>query len=169
MQSWRWTWEELGVDLLVSNRTAAVLRRQRQPFGGVERGGLLFVDPNDPLGLVLARVTPPHPADRASEHSIIMDWPRCAREVEKANSNGLRLTGFWHSHPENIPDLSPVDIRNFRSLGQRNHIDLPWPVAVIVGRDRGEEGIRAWSIRPEKIYRAKRISQSEVSDLGVHT
>ncbi|MGH8156978.1 MAG: Mov34/MPN/PAD-1 family protein [Rhodanobacter sp.] len=162
-QGWQWTWAELEVELLVSNHVATVLRRQRQPPGGIERGGLLFVDPNDPSGLVLVRATPPHPADRAGEHSIIMDEMRCAQEIDKANSDGLRLIGFWHSHPENFPDLSPVDIKNFRSLGQRSHLDLPWPVAIIVGRDRSEEGIRAWSVRPERIYRAKQASRSEAS------
>lgn len=153
---WRWTWNELGVDLHVSDAAATTMNRHRQPFGGVERGGLLFVDPGHPVGLVLARVTPPHAADKASEHSIIMDPARCAREIHEANMEGLRLIGFWHSHPEEVPNLSTIDINNFRSLGHRNVVDLPWPVAIIVGRDPRAEGVRAWSVRPDRIYRAER-------------
>lgn len=155
-RDWRWTWDELSVELLVSNTAATAMKRHRQPFGGVERGGLVFVDPSHPVGLVLARVTPPHAADRASEHSIIMDPARCARETCKANTEGLRLIGFWHSHPEEVPNLSTIDISNFRSLARRNAVDLPWPVAIIVGRDPGADGIRAWSVRPDRIYRAER-------------
>lgn len=160
-QGWRWTWDELGVELHVSNAAATAMKRHRQPFGGVERGGLLFVEPSHPLGLVLARVTPPHAADRAGEHSLIMDPARCARETRKANAEGLRLIGFWHSHPEETPNLSTIDISNFRSLARRSAVDLPWPVAIIVGRDPGEEGIRAWSVRPDWIYRAVRPAPTD--------
>lgn len=155
-RGWRWTWDELGVELHVSNAAAIVMKRHRQPLGDVERGGLLFVDPGHPVGLVLARVTPPHAADRAGEHSLIMDPARCAREIRKANAEGLRLIGFWHSHPEEVPDLSTIDISNFRSLARRSAVDLPWPVAIIVGRDLGADGIRAWSVRAERIHRAER-------------
>lgn len=154
-RGWRWTWDELGVELHVSNAAASAMKQHRQPFGGVERGGLLFVDPGHPAGLVLARVTPPHAADRAGEHSLIMDPARCAREIRKANAEGLRLIGFWHSHPQEVPDLSMIDISNFRSLARRSAVDLPWPMAIIVGRDLGAEGIRAWSVRPDRIYRAE--------------
>lgn len=155
-RGWRWTWDELGVELHVSNAAAIVMKRHRQPLGDVERGGLLFVDPGHPVGLVLARVTTPHAADRAGEHSLIMDPARCAREIRKANAEGLRLIGFWHSHPEEVPDLSTIDISNFRSLARRSAVDLPWPVAIIVGRDLGADGIRAWSVRAERIHRAER-------------
>lgn len=154
-RGWRWIWDELGVEIHVSNAAATAMKRHRQPLGGVERGGLLFVDPGHPVGLVLTRVTPPHSADRASEHSLIMDPARCAREICKANLEGLRLIGFWHSHPEEVPNLSAIDISNFRSLARRNAVDLPWPVAIIVGRDNGADGIRAWSVRPDRIYHAE--------------
>ena len=155
-RGWRWTWDDLGVDIHVSDAAAAALKRYRQPLGGVERGGLLFADPSHPAGLVLARVTPPHAADQASGHSIVMDPARCAGEIRSANAVGLRLIGFWHSHPEDVPNLSTIDISNFRSLGRRCPVDLPWPLAIIVGRDLGADGIRAWSVRPDRIHRAER-------------
>lgn len=153
--AWRWTWKDFGAELLVPVSAGDILRGNRQPQGGVERGGLLFADASDSRGLILSRVSPPSPADKAHRHSIALNKERCVREIEEANRDGLRLIGFWHSHPEDVPDLSPVDITSFMAFSEKNRVDMPWPVAVIVGRDVGENGIRAWSIRPTKIYLAE--------------
>ncbi|WP_369931354.1 Mov34/MPN/PAD-1 family protein [Xanthomonas sp. NCPPB 2632] len=135
-----------------------VLHASRQATGGIERGGLLFVDSGDVRGLILSLVTPSHPDDKADSHALLLSDARCRLEIETANERGLRLIGFWHSHPETVPHLSGTDIASFKSFGRRNNVDMPWPVAIIVGRSMSVDGIRAWSIRPSGIYAAQFVA-----------
>lgn len=151
---WVWHWPTLGVELIVPPLVAAVFNAHRQRFLQKERGGLLFVDPNDPRGLVLASASPPHTADRSGRFELRIDEQRGRAEIQDANAKGLRLVGYWHTHPQGLPRLSATDIASFRELAARNPIDLPLPIAVIVGRSFQQEGIRAWSVRPEGVVLA---------------
>lgn len=153
-ESWVWRWPTLGVELIVPPPVVAVFNAHRQRFLQKERGGLLFVDPSDARGLVLAHASPPHLADRSGRFELTIDEQRGRIEIEEANARGLRLIGYWHTHPQRVPELSSTDVASFRALAICNPTSLPLPVAVIVGRSPKQEGIRAWSIRPEGIIRA---------------
>lgn len=148
--AWRWCWPSVNSELLVSHMVAKVLCSNRQPIFGVEKGGQLFIDPNRPEGLVLDLATPPHEADRSGRFWLVLDGERCQEEIEKANTQGLRLIGYWHTHPQYFPKLSPQDIASFSKFASRNNRDLPCPIAIIVGKSRKPEGIKAWSFRDER-------------------
>lgn len=156
-EGWAWHWPTLGVELIVPLPVALVLDTHRQRRLQKERGGLLFVDAHDPRGLVLAWASPPHQADRAGILDLVIDARRGRTEIEDANAKGWRLVGYWHTHPQRVPELSQTDLSSFRALAARNPVDLPLPMAVIVGRSSSEEGIRAWSIRREGPVRAARL------------
>jgi hypothetical protein len=145
--AWRWKWPAIDSELLVSQAAATVLGSHRQRAWGMERGGQLFVDPLSPSGLMLALVTPPHRADRAGWAWLELDENRCLQEIESANSQGLRLVGYWHTHPQTIPAISPADVGSFSRFAARYIQDLPNPIAIIVGQSKKPEGIKAWSFR----------------------
>lgn len=155
IEGWAWHWPTLGVELIVPPPVASVFNSHRQRFLQRERGGLLFVDPHDRRGLVLASASAPHAADRSGRFELKIDEQRGRAEIEQANARGLRLIGYWHTHPQRVPELSPTDIASFRALAMCNPIDLPLPLAVIVGQSPRQDGIRAWSIRPKGIVRAQ--------------
>lgn len=98
---------------------------------------------------------PPHSDDRHGIFSLTINAERARRDIEVANRNGHRLVGYWHTHPQSVPELSCTDISSFRELAQLNPETLPMPLAVIVGYSRSTDGIRAWSIRPSGILRAE--------------
>lgn len=145
----------LQIDLLVGEPVAAQLRAARQQHFGVERGGLLFVDLEDPRGLMLIQATPPHSLDKSTSHSLNLDRKRCRAEITQANARGWRLIGVWHSHPQDIPSPSGQDVCSFRELGRKSAEVIAWPLAVIVGRSPGNEGIGAWSVREREVLQAK--------------
>lgn len=145
--AWRWRWPVIDSELLVSQAVASVLVSCRQRAWGLERGGQLFVDPHSPRGLMLALATPPHQADRAGWAWLELDESRCLQEIKSANENGLRLVGYWHTHPQTIPAISPADVRSFSKFAARYILDLPNPIAIIVGQSKKPEGIKAWSFR----------------------
>ena len=111
--AWQWTWPGLNTPLLVSQEVASLLESYRQKHFDVERGGQLFVDPSSAVGLVLAVATTPHKDDRAGRAWLDLNARRCRKEIEQANAAGLRLVGYWHTHPQSIPMISPTDIGSF--------------------------------------------------------
>lgn len=164
--AWVWRWPTLSVELLVTDEAAAILRSGRQPIGANERGGQLFVSTSDHRGLILASVSLPHPDDDASECTLKLNEQRCSDEIAQANANGMRFIGFWHSHPEDVPGLSPRDLSSFQSFGRKNATSVPWPVAVIVGRSETPEGIKAWSIRESACLEATSIQNGRGAYVG---
>lgn len=147
--AWRWRWPTIDSELLVSQAVADVLMGHRQRVWCRERGGQLFVDPLSPSGLMLAMATPPHRADRAGWAWLEFDERRCRQEIESANANRLRLVGYWHTHPQSIPAISPADVGSFSRFAASYIQDLPNPIAVIVGQSRKPDGIKAWSFRAD--------------------
>ena len=144
--AWHWYWEHVGVSLSVAASVAATLSSARQRWWESERGGQLFVDLEHPAGVLLARATPPHPADRAGRHWLELNLDRCRDEIARANGEGLRLVGYWHTHPQRVPRVSPQDLSSFSRFANQHSAHLPQPIAVIVGTSKASEGIRAWSL-----------------------
>lgn len=128
--AWQWSWPGVDTHLLVSQDVASLLERYRQRRFDVERGGQLFVDPASAAGLVLALATPPHRDDRAGRTWLELNAHRCRDEIERANAAGLRLVGYWHTHPQSIPMISPTDVGSFSRFAARYTQDLPHPLAI---------------------------------------
>lgn len=155
--SWRWKWPSVDFELLVSKDVASVLTSYRQSFYGTERGGQLFVNPNCTKGLLLALATLPHRNDHAGRSWLELDSNRCRDEITRANSEGLRLVGYWHTHPQLTPEISSSDINSFSRFANRYIQDLPYPLAIIVGQSSQPSGIKAWSFRDGKYIEATRL------------
>lgn len=154
--AWTWHWRELSTGLLVDAETAAMLRRNRQRYFQRERGGQLFAELSSGEGIWLV-ASPPHPADSAGVSWLEYDHARCRSEIATANRKGLRLIGYWHTHPQRIPRFSSRDCASFRAFSEAHCLTLPHPVAVIVGRSTRDQGIRAWSVRKSALAEASLI------------
>lgn len=151
---WGWRWPDINAELLLSKAASDVFGHARQLDGMTERGGQLFVNPIHPCGIVLSLATPPHPADKAGRTWLELNAERCMKEIKDANEQGLRLIGYWHTHPQSIPQISPTDISSFAKFARRYAQELPHPVAVIVGTSPATTGIKAWSFHAGKCVEA---------------
>jgi hypothetical protein len=156
---WTWSWADWDVALRVSASIAEFLRGHRQGDHDSERGGQLFAETRDVRGLSIARATPPHLRDRSGRTWLELDRRRCRGELRQARADGLSLLGYWHTHPESIPQVSPQDIQSFRAFTQANAPTILYPLCVIVGRD----ALKAWSIREADIVEATRIESIDYS------
>ncbi len=152
--AWQWSWPGLNTPLLVSQEVASILKSYSQKRFEVERGGQLFVDPSNATGLVLASATPPHKDDRAGRTWLDLNAHRCRKEIEQANAAGFRLVGYWHTHPQNIPMISPADVGSFSRFAAHYTQQLPHPMAIIVGNSSSRDGIKAWSFRDGRYVEA---------------
>lgn len=153
--AWIWTWPSLGVSLKVAHSASRVFDGFKQSSTGVERGGQLFVDCSKEDGLWLVTATPPHPRDDAGIHWLQLDERRCRDEIRRNNAAGLRWVGVWHSHPEDEPHYSSRDLSSLKSAATSAGDTLPHPLAVIVGRDPPPTGVKAWSLRIERMVLAE--------------
>jgi len=148
--AWVWVWHDLDVTLKVTSRVAEIFSNHQQKIGDNERGGQLFVDISCADGLWLADATLPHPDDQASTSWLIFDSDRCKQEIISANQQGLRLVGYWHTHPEKTPNLSSQDIKSFNEFSLKNSDQLACPLAIIVGNGNNKNSVRVWSMQGKK-------------------
>lgn len=149
-----WSWAEWDVMLHVPESVERLLLDHRQGANDPERGGQLFADLRGDEGMRVALATRPHRRDRAGRQWLELDRRRCREEVAQATQQGLHLIGYWHTHPEVIPHVSPQDVQSFRAFTRANAPRIRYPVCVIVGYD----AIRAWSIREREIVEAARVN-----------
>lgn len=145
--SWQWHWPVLDISVNVSKQACDIFQSNRQSgWFARETGGQLFMG-IDHLGEFWLFATPPHMLDKSGKTWLELDASRCKAEIIEANASGLRLVGYWHTHPQEVPALSTQDVVSLTVFSNRNKDILQNPVAVIVGRSTKNEGIRAWSHR----------------------
>ena len=145
--AWEWRWKTLDVELKVSTKVVDIFFSHQQKLKEDEKGGQLFIDTSMSDGLWLAVATPPHKADRSNPTWLELDVNRCKQEVLEYQNQGLVLVGYWHTHAELTPNLSPQDIKSFREFSRNNINSLPNPLAVVVGYGSTGDTIRAWSFQ----------------------
>lgn len=120
---------------------AEVMCRYRQlSKRDAEAGGMilgrLVVESND---LVVDEVTEPTKLDRKGRFFFIRRRRAAQSRVNQAwlGSNGTRnYLGEWHSHPEDNPTPSPVDIENWHRIGSQARFEQDFLLFAIVGRTK---------------------------------
>ncbi|AVI31426.1 hypothetical protein CSB70_0598 [Acinetobacter baumannii] len=152
--AWEWRWKTLDVELKVSTEVVDIFFSHQQKLKEDEKGGQLFIDTSMSDGLWLAVATPPHNADLSGPTWLELDANRCKQEAIEYQNQGLVLVGYWHTHAELTPNLSPQDIKSFREFSRKNISSLPNPLAVIVGNGSNGDTIRAWSLQENGFIQA---------------
>lgn len=160
---WKWFWPTLNVGLNINANLYKFLDSQRQKMGDSERGGQLFMKDDPFKGLVLMIATPPHKKDKSSKTWLELNPTRCREEIIKYNKFDYQFVGYWHTHPELIPQISTQDIVSLNKFSKQNMLILKNPLAIIVGQDKGLNGIKIWSMQDYGPLEAEIIIKSELS------
>jgi len=135
-----------------ANVVATFEQHRQVRFLARERGGLLFADSSlgGPDEVVVSDATPPNRRDRATRCSLDLDHGRCQSEIACANRQGIVFVGYWHTHAEDRPEISPQDISSlFANLRQRQ-AGLSRMLAVIIGRSPGVDGVSGYLLEADK-------------------
>ena len=124
------------------NKTAAeLIYRYRQLHkSDAEAGGMLLGRLiSESSDLVIDEVTEPTKFDLKGSFYFIRRRRGAQQRVNKAwlESNGtLNYLGEWHSHPEDDPTPSQVDIENWHRIGSQARFEQDSLLFAIVGRLR---------------------------------
>lgn len=105
-----------------------------------EAGGQLFAR-FDGEQVLMTRATGPRPTDRRARRSYHPDRLAEQREVDAFYREGLHFVGTWHTHPEDRPTPSAIDIDSISEAFRLSHHALNGFVLAIVGRSQVPLGL----------------------------
>lgn len=118
-----------------SDMVMAVFREHVQTGSRPEAGGILLGTVHD-NGLLVTHATVPSRLDQR----LPMFFSRSARghravaqRLWRASGGTTRYLGDWHTHPENVPSPSGIDLREWHKLALARNDERP-ALSVIVGR-----------------------------------
>lgn len=118
-----------------SASTIAVFQAHQQTVGRPEAGGILLGTVHE-HGLLITHATAPSRFDKqfltiffrsAHGHRAV------AQRLWRASGGTTRYLGDWHTHPEDSPSPSSIDLREWRKLAFSRNDGRP-ALSVIVGR-----------------------------------
>lgn len=119
-------------DVVVANVGAF---RQVDPHAA-EAGGILLGFRRD-THLHVAMATPPGPRDRRSKHYFYRDvefHAHIALSEWAKTDRTMDYVGEWHTHPDDYPQPSSLDLQEWRRICQRRKEPMVFIIQGILGR-----------------------------------
>jgi integrative and conjugative element protein (TIGR02256 family) len=130
-----------GQILRLSDTVIEHFQRHRQMrFWQREAGGMLFARFDLPL-ISIDEATGPRRTDCRTRYSYAPDESVERMEIEQRFQNDLHFVGRWHTHPEDVPIPSLLDIRSTSDCVRRSKHALNGFVMAIIGRMAFPEGL----------------------------
>ena len=105
-----------------------------------EAGGQLFARLSLPR-ILIEEATGPRRTDRRTRTSYLPDRAAEQREIDSRHPEGLHYVGDWHTHPEEIPCPSALDIASISDSVRKSTHALNGFLLVIVGQAEPPSGL----------------------------
>ena len=123
-----------GQALIFSAEVVGCFKRHQQlRWWQREAGGQLFARFEE-SGIHIVESTGPRRTDWRSRTSYKPDRVAEQLEIDERFRNGLHFVGDWHTHPEDLPRPSPIDLTSTADGFHRSRHGLNAFVMAIVGR-----------------------------------
>jgi integrative and conjugative element protein (TIGR02256 family) len=130
-----------GQVLVLPEEVVRKFRRYRQKrWYQREAGGQLFAR----LSLsriVIEEATGPRRTDRRTRTSYVPDRAAEQREIDGRHAEGLHFVGDWHTHPEELPRPSGLDVASISESVRKSSHALNGFLLVIVGQAEPPKGL----------------------------
>lgn len=97
-----------------------------------EAGGQLFAR-LEPPDIIIEEATGPRSCDCRARFSYRPSRAAEQREITRRHVRGLHFVGDWHTHPEDIPHASHLDIASMQDTVLKSAHGLNGFVMVVVG------------------------------------
>lgn len=100
--------------------------RQLEP-SSAESGGLLLGRENlSNNNLVVDNMTAPMPKDKRSRYRFVRkdkEHLNFFNEQYELSDGTIRYIGEWHTHPEDIPSYSSIDLKNWEEISGKSNVE----------------------------------------------
>lgn len=113
--------------------------RQCLPFA-LEAGGQLFGSVSSDVVNVEA-VTGPYPSDERSRYRYRSEPQAAQSAIVQQAKQGLLYLGEWHTHAEDYPNASDLDVDAMRRLIVNSRLNSSALLMLIVGRRKSVRGL----------------------------
>lgn len=138
---WRYALPPSDQVLEISPSVIQTFRHYQQTAGACEAGGLLFARMLLP-NIIVDEATHPHEKDKRFRRTFIPFRNAQRRTIKDRFRRGLHFVGEWHTHPEESPVPSSLDLHSMYDSFVKSKHELNAFVMVIVGSK--ESGLRLW-------------------------
>ena len=88
--------------------------------------------------IIVKEATLPHELDNRSRYGFFPCKEVQQKIILKRFSSGLHFIGEWHTHPEEFPNPSSIDIFSMSDSFNKSKHELNYFVMVIVGSNAGD-------------------------------
>ncbi|WP_319478568.1 Mov34/MPN/PAD-1 family protein [Marispirochaeta aestuarii] len=106
-----------------------------------ESGGLLFAEFKLPE-IHIADISVPYENDIKRMFLFIPDQKHQQHVIKKKFQKGLHFVGEWHTHPQNHPEPSQLDIYSMRDSFRSSSHELNYFIMLILGNTKDFD--RSW-------------------------
>ena len=105
-----------------------------------ESGGQLFATFDGPV-VTVREVTGPRRSDRRGRWYFRPDRAAEIAEITVMYKRGLHFIGDWHTHPQDVPQPSTLDVDSLADCVRRSEHQLLGFFLIVVGRQLPPEGL----------------------------
>jgi integrative and conjugative element protein (TIGR02256 family) len=113
---------------------------QQKNIWDKESGGQLFCRVSASK-IIVVEATKPDFKSHRSRFSFGANRDKEQSHINKFFKKGFHYIGDWHTHPENLPLPSSIDLSEIRSIFTQSNHNLSAMLLVIVGREIFPDGI----------------------------
>lgn len=143
-----------GRRLVITDSAIAQMRKHTQTSSWQSESGGVMLGRHleESSDLVVDEVTSPQSTDRRSRFSFFRSsaHSQIAEERWRKTLGKIAYLGLWHTHPENWPSPSEVDIRDWAKAIRKDSFDGNYLFFCIVGIEK----IRVWAGNRELEFKA---------------
>lgn len=119
-----------------------------------EAGGQLFgtIDGELVCGI---EATGPYSGDERLRHRYCSNSVAAQGTIDKMAQKGLLYLGEWHTHAEDFPNASGMDVNAMHRLIENSRLNSSSLLLLIVGRVPSIDGLAVWSVANKTMHRWK--------------
>jgi integrative and conjugative element protein (TIGR02256 family) len=140
-QPWMYAFPNSDQVLEITPPVIQTFRHYRQTGGSSEAGGLLFARMLLP-NIIVDEASHPHEKDKRLRFGFIPFRNAQRRLIKDRFKMGLHFIGEWHTHPQQSPAPSSLDLNSMHDSFVKSKHELNAFVMIIVGFNKAQ--LRLW-------------------------
>ncbi len=128
-----YTFPDSKQQILLTKPILELFKTYRQQGLEVESGGLLFAEFDLPI-IRIIEASPPHKSDKRWRTLFVPNRILQRQFIKQHFKQGLHFVGEWHTHPQDKPSPSDLDLGSMADSFLQSHHELNYFVMIIVGK-----------------------------------